>query len=168
MFYFPLFAGFDPCVVSQQGLADLLETEAEQKQQQQQQQKLGYHRQYHQYGNSQQQQQHLSHGEPSHSSREQLSNPTRTSFSFRKGFPNGIISHPDEEKRTQQNWKGHNSVSHSRLDSDLLGSSASSSSMNSLKDEFKALFPTVNISFGGTLQSACQFVLVSWCVCECV
>ena len=123
--------GFDPWDVSQQGLADLLETEAEQQQQKQQNKPhplggatLGGH---HHLGN-------------------------------RKGRLNGLndsfMGHG-----MYKNWDGFSSPPvtstapvPTTMSSGLMGVCGGFSNAGgneSLQDEFRALFPNVNISFGG-------------------
>ena len=129
-------------MVSQQGLAKLLDAEAEQSQKKQ-------HQTYHQ--------QHVSHSLPysgGHGPYRKFSNPPRTSSAYVKGAPNGItaLSEKDHRSKLCQDWKEVNSKTHySKAESTgMTGVGPTPSfNMSSLEDEFRSLFPMVNISFGG-------------------
>ena len=137
-----LIAGFDPWDVSQQGLADLLETEAEQKQ-----------------------------GKPH--PLEGGANMKKTLNGFR---PYTDAHHKPPSSSLYRNWQdiapppsssssSVNTSSSSGGDSEptpmggggagggVMGGNVAfgSNASDSLQDEFRALFPNVNISFGGTM-----------------
>lgn len=99
--------------MSHQGLADLLETEAEQKQQKPR--TLG-----------------ATLGHPSTASR--------------KGTPNGFTTPFMGQENYKSNWQG---LTPPVTTTAAVGSGNFDSSEETLQDEFRALFPNVNVSFGG-------------------